>query len=344
MRKPTFFQGAKQSFLIVSTTGLGDTLWATPALRCLRNSYPDSFIGLLTTRLGEQVLSRNRVVDELFVLQEPLLLSGLRLLPILRKRQFDAILLFHSSQRFILPLCSLCNAAQIIGTKGLQKDLDFLLTHSIEYQAFEHEIARRLAIVEAVGVNCTPSQLEFPLQPREEQEAEEFLQKSHITDLPIIGLHPGAKDLFKQWPPACFVEVGKRLAEHLGCKIIVSGDKAEAGLVYHIASQIPGAVSLAGDLSIGSFAALLKQYALFITNDTGPMHLSFSMKTPTVALFGPTDPSICGPWQAPNVEIVARSRTCSPCLRKKCDEPFCLLQISPAEVYDKALQLFSADS
>lgn len=333
--------GLPRSFLIVSTTGLGDTLWAIPAVRSLRSSYPDSFIALLTTSLGEQVLSRNRAIDELFILEEPFLWSGLQLIPSLRKQKFDAVLLFHSSQRFILPLCTLCDVPQIIGTKGLQKDLDFLLTQAIEQRPSEHEIARRLAIVQAVGAHSTMTELEFPLHQLEEQTAMQFLQALEIPDyLPIIGLHPGAKDVFKQWPPSCFVEVGRRLTQHIGCRVIVSGDEKEAQLVYTIASQIPGAIPLAGDLTIGSFAALLKRYSLFITNDTGPMHLAFAMKTPTVALFGPTDPKICGPWHAPNTEVVARSKTCFPCLRKKCEEPFCLLQISPAEVYDRALSLF----
>lgn len=340
MQRKKVARHVPNSFLIVSTTGLGDTLWATPALRALRSSYPDSTISLLTTEMGEQILSRNKAIDELFVLEEPMLWSAVRLLPTLRKRQFDAILIFHASQRFIVPFCKLLDPGRLIATEGLQKDSDYLLTDAIENLP-QHEIARRLKIVQAVGAHPTPTGLEFPLHKSEEQEAKQFLLQREIPDhLPLVGLHPGAKNLFKQWPAECFIEVGTRLAQHTGCQIIVSGDASEAQLVYDIASRIPDAIPLAGELSIGTLGALLKRYSLFITNDTGPMHLAFAVKTPTVALFGPTDPALCGPWRAPLAEVIARQKTCTPCRRKKCEEPFCMLQISPDQVYDRAIALF----
>lgn len=340
MQKRRTAIGVPKSFLIISTTGLGDTLWATPALRSLRNRYPDSAISLLTTELGQELLERNKMIDELFVLEAPLLWSAFRLFPLLRKRQFDAILIFHASQRFILPFAALLDVPRIIGTQGQHKDLDFLLTQALENTP-QHEIARRLALVQAVGAPPVAIGLEFPLLKTEEQEAQQFLSRQEIPDhLPLVGLHPGAKNAFKQWPPECFIEVGRRLVQHTGCQIIVSGDADEASLVYEIASQIPGAIPLAGELSVGPLAALIKRYALFITNDTGPMHLAFAVKTPTLAIFGPTDPAFCGPWHTQHAEVIARQKTCTPCLRKKCEQPFCLLQIGPDQVYDRAIGLF----
>lgn len=344
MQKRKVAHRPPNSFLIVSTTGLGDTLWATPALRALRTSYPDSTISVLTTVLGEQILSRNKVIDEIFVLEEPLIWSAFRLFSTLRKHQFDAVVIFHASQRFILPFCKLLDVPRIVATKGLQKDLDFLLTDAIENRP-EHEIERRLSLVQALGAAHVNTGLEFPLHKSEEQEAQQFLMQREIPDhLPLIGLHPGAKNKFKEWSPDNFIEVGTRLTQHTGCQIIVSGSAEEARLVYEIANRIPGAIPLAGELSVGTFAALIKRYALFITNDTGPMHLAFAVKTPTVALFGPTDPQLCGPWHAQLAEVIARPKTCSPCLRKRCQEPFCMLQISPDQVYDRAVALFFSSS
>ncbi len=344
MKRRRFLHGPPRSFLLVSTTGLGDTLWAGPALETLRTHYPDSLIALLTHSLGSELLSRNKALDEVFILEEPLFWNALRLLPTLKRCEFDMVLLFHSSQRFILPLCSLMDVPQIIGTKGQQKGLDFLLTDQV-LPVYQHEVERRLSLVQAAGVPGALSverALHFPLHQFEEEGAKNFLSRQNIPDhLPLIGLHPGAKNKFKQWPPHYFVEVGKRLVQHTGCQIIVSGDGRELQLTYEVASQIPGAIPLAGELSIGTFAALLKRYHLFITGDTGPMHLAFAVKTPTVALFSATDPALCGPWHNEGrVALIYKKRTCSPCLGKKCEEPFCLLQINPDLVYEHALELF----
>lgn len=325
-------------FLIVSTTGLGDTLWATPSLKALKQSYPYGEISVLTSPLGGQVLENNPHVDFLYILKKPLFFSLLRHLLPLKRRHFDAILIFHTSQRLLLPFCALLNAPQIVGTKGLNKDLDFILTHPLEKKR-EHEIERRLEIIRQVGAISQDSLLElFPVLEDEKQLAC-FLQKHGITKQPLIGLHPGAQKTFKQWPASHFIQLGLKLIEKLGCKIIVTGDAKERALVSYIASHIPGSIPMAGDLSLSALALLQKQMALFITNDTGPMHMALSIKTPTLALFGPTDHELCGPHLAKNGVVIQKKKTCNPCLMKKCEEPFCLFQIGINEVYEKALNL-----
>jgi ADP-heptose:LPS heptosyltransferase len=154
----------------------------------------------------------------------------------------------------------------------------------------------------------------------------------------MVALHPGAKDGFKQWPASHFIELGNRLVQNLGCRIIVTGTPSEKSLVESIVSHIEGAAA-ATDLPLLAAAALIKRMALMIANDTGPMHLAFAMKTPTIGLFTPTNPDLCGPYLAENGFSIAKKTTCSPCLRKKCLEPFCLLQIGVQEVYDAALRI-----
>lgn len=324
-------------FLIVSTTGLGDTLWGTPAIRSLKESFPDASLSVLTSSIGAQVLEHNPNVDELFVLGPSPFFSLLRHLSQLKKRQFDAILFFHTSQRAVLPFCALLEAPQMIGTKGLNKDLDFLLTTALP-QKYQHEIERRLDLVRQVGAYVSDYHLELITRKEEDKKVQRFLDGHGIpSHIPIIGLHPGAKNLFKQWPPESFIEVGKKLHQHLGCQIIVSGDQSEAILILEIASQIPGAIPMAGELDISAFTALLKKMMVFITNDTGPMHMAFAAKTPTVAIFGPTDPNLCGPYHVKNVQVLQTPKTCTPCLQKNCIDPFCLLSIGSDAVYDAAL-------
>ncbi|MDN3507042.1 MAG: glycosyltransferase family 9 protein [Simkaniaceae bacterium] len=324
-------------FLIVSTTGLGDTLWSTPAIRALRQSYPDAELSMLTSAVGAAALEHNKHIDELFVLSSTPFFSLIRFFSTLRRRKFDAILVFHTSQRMILPFCALLEAPQIIATAGINKDLDFLLTKALP-QKYQHEIDRRLAIVKEVGAHVSDYSLEMPFRKEEEEYVEQFLDGHGIpAHIPLVGIHPGAKDAFKQWPKEHFIEVGKRLTQHLGCQILVTGDRSEALLAFEIASKIPGAIPIAGELGLSAFAALLHKMMVFITNDTGPMHMAFAVEVPTVAIFGPTDPNLCGPFHAKGAKILSAKKTCRPCLKKQCVEPFCLYAIGPNNVYDAAL-------
>lgn len=338
MRKTPNEQESKR-FLIVSTTGLGDTLWGTPAIKALRQSYPDSYIAALTSPIGEEVLRNNPHLSEVYTLKTPLFFSFIRLYFRLRKRKITTALILHTSQRAALPFCHLIGATTLIGTEGINKGLDFLLTHPLEKKR-EHEIERRFGIVVKAGAVPSDPYLElFPTQ-KDEQKANEFLLENEILPfMPIVGIHPGAKDKFKQWHPDCFIELAKRLQDHLGCQILITGNASEKELMQKISHSIPNSIALTDPLSLTTFAALLKRMSLFIVNDTGPMHVAFSVNAPTIALFGPTDPKLCGPHFA-KATVIRKEPTCTPCLRKACQDPFCLLQISVDEVYNSALSLF----
>jgi ADP-heptose:LPS heptosyltransferase len=330
-----------ERFLIVSTTGLGDTLWATPALRALRTRYPAAYIGVLTSKMGASVLRGNPYIDETFVLKDPAFPSLSSLYKTLKSRCIDTALIFHVSQRPVIPFCHLIGAQEIIGTETLCKGLDDLLTKRLPL-IDEHEILRRLRIVEEVKAKPQGVAMEMYLQDKDISSLESKLSQYNVPDyIPIVGLHPGAKDLFKQWHPEGFIAVGRRLAEERGCQIVVTGNLEEKDLVCKIAGAIPRAIPIYGQLDIHELAALQKKMKLFITNDTGPMHLAAAMGTPVLAIFGPTDPSLCGPIFAPSFEIVSLKPTCTPCLKKSCREPFCLSQITPDHIFQKALSFLS---
>ncbi len=326
----------KESFLIVSTTGLGDTLWGTPAIRELRKSYPKCHISVLTSRLGKEVLQDNPHIDEFFVVSDSLLSFVSPLLK-LRKKRVGTAFIFHTSQRFALPLCALCSIPKIIGTRGLNKGLDSLLTKTLKKKR-EHEIERRLEIVKEAGAKITNPLLEINWA----QESEDKIKESLPTDLPLIGLHPGAKDLFKQYPPSYFAQLGNKLAKKHGCRIVITGGPDEKELVQSISSQIKHSIPLAGQLTIAELAALIHKFSLFITNDTGPMHIAFAIETPTIALFSPTDPKLCGPYKATQVKVLYKPPTCRPCLKKKCLDPFCLRQIPQSSIMNASEELLNA--
>ncbi len=319
----------QKRILTVATTALGDTLWSTPALESLRKSFPNAYLAALTSPTGMQVLNNNPWTDRLHLLKEPVLSHFLSLWNQLYRERFDTVLLFHASQRLVLPLCSLLGASQIVGTAGINKGLDSLLTHPSP-NTYQHEIIRRLKMVESIGGQIASERLSLFLEPNDQQMS--------LPPGKWVAIHPGSKDGFKRWPIEHFREVGRQLKERTGCEILITGSESERDLMNQLAAEIPGAQVLDTSLSIRSFAALLAQVNLLISNDTGPVHLACALGRPVVALYSSTDPELCGPHKAPHATALYKRRTCEPCMKRKCRRPFCLLQIGVSEVVDAALK------
>ena len=338
--KPTPTKSIKK-FLIVSTTALGDTIWATPSIRSLKETFPNSSISVLTSSIGSQVLKNNPYIDEVFLLKKTSLIHLCKLYMQMRKRYFTTALFFHTSQRPILPFCYMLGIREMIGTKGLQKGLDSLLSTAVEKKPM-HEIERRLKIIECVGAPATYTELEIFPQKRHSEEAQEWLENHGFSfTTPIVALHPGASTRFRQADPKVISEVAKLLQKNHKCQILITGTLQEKNLVDEITKLVPGAIGLAQNLDLHTFAALIGKMSALVVGDTGPMHIAFAMKTPTVALFPASNPLSFGPYQIqPNlVKVFHKPLTCTPCLYKKCQLPFCFLQFSPKEICDSVHDL-----
>lgn len=320
-----------QNILIVTTTALGDTLWATPSIESLRKSFPRAFICVLTSPIGIEVLKTNPHIDQLFCFKKPVLPRLYSLWKRLYSQKFDTILFFHASQRWTLPLCATLGATRIVGTVGINKGLDVLLTDPLP-KIYEHEILRRLKIVERISGTIHSETLSFFLPPKDK-----ILKKPGLW----VMVHPGSKDPFKRWPIENFVTVARELKQQLRVEILITGTKEETALMEKMTSEIPGAHFIEPKLSLRALAAICEQMDLILCNDTGPFHLACALNRPVIGLFAPTDPLLCGPHRAPLAQIIAKKTTCTPCLKRHCREPFCQLQIGTCEVIDIALKMLT---
>lgn len=330
--------------LVVSTTALGDTLWTADALTTLRGRFPQAYIAVLTSPTGLQILQHNPHINRLHVLQKSSFPHFVPLLFKLRRAHYDSVLLFHASQRLIVPLCTLTGASILLGTAGQNKGLDSLLTEAIEKKPMEHELERRLQIVRQLESYENRDALKKPtsevdwvyfIQPQERAWATEFLgkKKGHR-----IIMHPGSKEPFRRWPAHCFAEVGRELERQHECEILLTGTPSELPLLQQIHNQLPTSRILCPP-SIRQLAALLEQADLVLSNDTGPLHLACALQRPAVGIYCSTDPLLCGPRKTPQTIILARPPTCRPCLKRRCGEPFCFLQIPSSEVIEACTNL-----
>jgi ADP-heptose:LPS heptosyltransferase len=172
---------------------------------------------------------------------------------------------------------------------------------------------------------------------------------------PLVGLHPSGGRLIKQWPLARWAEVARRLQDEHGATVVVTGSAADRPLFDSLAASLPHApIDLTGRLDLRETLAVLSALDLFLSPDTGPMHMAAAVGTPSVSVFGPSDPGryFSGGSGAVGTrhEVVRRELWCSPCnlIRKppaECQEgeaPECLRLVTVDDVYAAAIRVLAS--
>ena len=154
----------------------------------------------------------------------------------------------------------------------------------------------------------------------ETQHANKILKNYNIpSDSLIIGINPGAAyGSAKRWYPERFARVSSALVTRYKAAVIIFGSQQELGIATEIEylSGVP-VINMAGKTNIRELMALIKQCTVFITNDSGPMHIAAALNIPVVAIFGSTDPEKTGPMGDGNI-IIRKGANCSPCFKRKC--------------------------
>lgn len=161
---------------------------------------------------------------------------------------------------------------------------------------------------------------------------------------PLIGIHLSGGRAIKQWPVERFADVGRRLVEHSGATIVLSGAPGDRAMVEAVKSRLPAhkVIDVAGHADLLTLAGLIERLDLLVTGDTGPMHLAVAVGTPVVAVFGPSDPARYAP-RGPLDRVVRVDLPCSPCNRirlppARCvgHTPDCLEFITVNDVFSAA--------
>ncbi len=284
---------------------LGDAVMTLPSLRTLRAMRPEAHLAVLSKRGLADLYRCAPYVDDVVPYDTWLgarrAIRGRYDVALLFPRSFSSALLAYSS-RIPRRIGYVGEGRSALLTDRIPRDPALLRRHRVHYY---HHLLSRLG---------TPPEPEPPLL-EVPGEALEWARRT-LPDGPLVGVNPGATyGTAKQWYPDRFVEVGRRLAAH--GRIVVVGGPAEAALGTRVAAEIPGAIDLAGRTGLSQLAALLARCRLFLTNDTGPMHVADAVGIPVVAVFGPTDPVTTPPFGRHHT-IVRKALECSPCLKRTC--------------------------
>lgn len=324
------------NIIIFGTTAVGDTLFGTPAARAVKESLPWVRVTWVAHANSCEVLLENPYIDEILSYSHKLG-EVLRLYKRLRSKRYDVVFMFHNTDRMVWLLAKLLGAREVIGYRNFNsKQMDYILTRSLtlEYGKM-HAAEYYLELVKLIGAETKNRELILNLGQREMQDAVEYLRQSGAAPADtLIGIQAGAANSYKCWPKEKFAQLANDLTAKMDCRIVITGGSNDLEIVNYLQKNVKEQpIISAGKLTIRQTAALIKHLSLFVSNDTGPMHLAFCAGTPTIALFCPTDPMATGPFGCEDRHIIIKKpKPCEPCLNQSCRNAFCMDQISVGEV------------
>jgi len=345
---------------VIKIGAIGDVLMATPALRALRERFPEARLTVSVGSWARRVLEGNPHVDELvelddFELYRPKgqwarLKTVGRWLSTIRRMGPDVVVVWQRAWQF--NLVALLSGAGF--TVGFDREGEgFCLDYPCEPIADLHETDNYTRTLECFGVTGPSGDLEFHCS-LEEAEQVEALFADFPTEGSLIGLvaggsgNPKTRMPSRRWPIEHYTDLCQLLLDK-GFRVVMFGSAADAESLVPLCEQYSAnsrVLNLVGRTSLGEFVSAASRCALVVTNDGGPMHLAAVSGTRVLSLFGPTNPSELAPREA-GCEYLVRSLDCSPCYRDgdfpDCGHRQCLSSISAHEVMARILRMLGPE-
>lgn len=342
-----------QSILVIVPRRIGDVLLATPLLRSLKQAWPAARIDALVFHGTQGVLTGNPDLCQVLAMAERSGFTGN--LALLRRlfRRYDLALSLVPSDRSTL--CAWLAGRYSIGLLVDQPNQAWkkkLLHHWMPVDTMNtHTVRAHLALAAALGI--TPlAEVVTAWLPADAAAVDALLGPSNT---PFAVLHPYPKFRYKMWHEDGWIGLAQWFAGN-GLRVVFSGspDANECAYIAAIACNVPGALNLAGRLTLGGTSALLARASCYVGPDTSITHMAAASGVPTIALFGPSDPVKWGPWprQHPaatepwrrmgdqrqgNVLLIQGRGTCVPCKFEGCRRHLesasdCLLSLTTRDV------------
>jgi len=324
--------------LIVRTDRLGDVILSTPVIKALRDAYPQAFLAMVVNPYTKAIVEGNPNLDEVILYdknhKEKNLIAAFGFSRALAKNKFDlAIVLNPSNRSNLIPFL-----AGIPKRIGYDRKLGFLLTGRVKdfkHQGKKHEIEYNLDLVRELGIEPQDKNTFMPISPESEIWVEAVFKKENISSSDKLAvINPVASDNSKMWPQDRYAQVADKLADK-GLKIIILGGPKDqeiaGGVIKKLHCQY---INMVGNNNISQAASLLRRSSLFVSSDTGPMHLASSLGIPVIAILGRSQPGLSplrwGPHNK-NSAVIHKDVGCTECLAHNCQKGFLCLQAITAD-------------
>ncbi len=326
-----------QRILIIKPSSIGDIIHSLPFLKAMKGLYPEAELYWLVNRGFEKILEGNPYLKGIIPFDRSIwredpkkgIQGFIEMVKEIRSMEFDMVFdlqgLFRSAM-----ISFLTGSKERIGLKYSRELSSIFYTKRLGHSKNDnHAVARNLSMLKDLGASI--EEVEFPIiiTEREKERMKELL--SFREEDIYIAFNPFGGWSSKRWGFDKYIRLGNLLCKE-GYKIVLLGGPKDIKEAKTIASSMEREPILAaGKTDLKELSVLLTYVDLLVTNDTGPMHIAAAVGTPTVSIFGPTDPNRTGPYGNGHIVITADVE-CRPCFRKKCREMICMDHISIEDV------------
>jgi lipopolysaccharide heptosyltransferase II len=337
--------------LIIKFWGVGSIIETTPAIKLLRQRYPEVRIDFLTFHQNKGICELIPELDNVLVLRleknfTPFILNVLKLLIKIRKMKYDILFDFEFFTRFSAIFSFLAGAKKRVGFHAWDIWRGNFHDVNIPFNYYWH--VSENFINAAVGVT-TINQIYHPeIKTPSDETIKNLLQEYEINKSDnIIGINvnAGPLGLQRRWPKEKFVSLIDRIANLSNkVKIVLIGAEDErhyVGEIINATNSLNKIINLAGKLDLKQLVSFISKVRLFISNDAGPLHIAYALDISTISFFGPETPVIYGP-RGNRHKVFFKNISCSPCIhvydqktgRCRYNEPKCLQAIEVDEVFE----------
>ncbi|OGS27718.1 MAG: lipopolysaccharide heptosyltransferase II [Elusimicrobia bacterium RIFOXYB2_FULL_48_7] len=315
---------------------VGDFVTSTPVYRELRKNFPQAKITAVVRGWTRGMLEHCPYVDEIieYDSRNKSPVNTWKLLKQLKKEKFDLAILLSGNY----------NAALVAWLAGIKYRAGFdydwrgpLLTHALKENGREYRLDRAVRILEALGLKVENRTPELWAGPEDEKFAQEtmggFAKKFPV----IIGVGPGTQEKEKCLPEDILITLINSLLKKDGCGIALFGSRNDVTRGEKIMAGVRSKekmLNMINKTTLNQLVACLKRSDVYITGDTGGMHIAYTVDAPVVCFFGPTDPGEALP-QKNNIRAIWKNPGCSPCTLRKshnCKTLQCINNITFEEI------------
>lgn len=315
-----------KGILVIKLRNIGDVLLTTPAFKALKETFPDARITAVVPAGTEEMLTLNPNVSDIVTFKKGAGIMGeLDFIRRIRAKKSQlAINMTEGDRGAIIALLS--GARYRIGIDPLGKGFlgkKHLFTHLVRYvYDGRHRAAMDLDVLRPLGIVDIKPEVQLFTSPEDDRYVGALLASKGIGKGDrVAAIHPTSRWLFKCWRDEAVAEVIDYLEGRGVRTVLTSGpDNKELERVRNIISLAKSSpLDLSGRLTLKRLAALYKRSALFFGVDTAPMHMAAAVGTPVVALFGPSDSDIWGPFTEKRIIISRKNEfPCVPCNKDGC--------------------------
>jgi heptosyltransferase I len=294
-----------QNILVIDFGQLGDVVLSLPALRAIRKKFPRAKITIALGKPGAEVIKLSGYADDTLVVDRVALRDGFKPLSLfrvfelvreVRRRKFDFVIDLHSLSETNL-LGFLSGAPKRLYSRRHGRSLEYLANFQPRPPAEaesskRHLVDRYLDVLIPLGIKEADRIPQLKTGKVDDDSIEQILRKARVAPgTPVVGLFPGAGHPGRRWPLEKFADLADYLIRNDGVRVLVFAGPEEQKMVQEIRSSFPASTMILDRLTIPQLASALARLAVFVSNDTGPMHIAVAVGTPVVALLDRPTPN-----------------------------------------------------